>query len=175
MPVATQALALDISKAFDRVWNSYGISGQILCIISSFISNRFIDNRWLQVDLDGKSSQKYPVNAGVPQGSILDPILSLLYINNELPDDVICSIAIYTEDTTRYSQCDQVSGCGQQQEFASEVQSDLQDTIDWGGKWLVDFNAQKTQMVLVNRSNSTGDILRRWVRLSLLNWIGALI
>ena len=103
MPVATQALALDISKAFDRVWNSYGISGQILCIISSFISNRFIDNRWLQVDLDGKSSQKYPVNAGVPQGSILDPILSLLYINNELPDDVICSIAIYTEDTTLYS------------------------------------------------------------------------
>ena len=66
---STPAVALDISKAFDRVWNaglhhklkSYGISGQIFGLISSFLSNR-----WLRVILDDKSSQEYLVNAGVP-------------------------------------------------------------------------------------------------------------
>ena len=108
---ATRAAALDISKAFDRVWHadllqklkSYGISGQIFGLISSFLSNRLL---W--VVLDGKSSQEYPVNAGVPQGSILGPTLFLLYIN-DLPDDVICNIAIYADNTTLYSICDHAS------------------------------------------------------------------
>ena len=52
--------------------------------------------------LDGKSSQEYPVKAGVLQGSILGTTIFLLYIN-DLPDDVICDIAIYADDTTLYS------------------------------------------------------------------------
>ena len=100
----TQTLAFDILKAFDRVWHagllhklmSYGVSGQIFCLISSFLSNKRL---WMV--LYGKSSQEYPVNAGVPQGSILGPTLFLLYINY-FPDDVICNIAIYADDTSLF-------------------------------------------------------------------------
>ena len=88
---------------FLELWKSYGVSGQIFGIISSFVSNR-----QLQVVLDGKSSQEYLVNAGVPQGSILGPTPFLLYIN-DLPDNLICDIAIYADNTTLYSKCDQAS------------------------------------------------------------------
>ena len=73
--------------------------------------------------LDGKSSQKYSVNARFHQGSILGPTPFLLYIN-DLPDDVICDIAIY-DDTTLYSKHDQTSDLWQQLELASELESDL--------------------------------------------------
>ena len=107
--------------------------------------------------LNGKSSQEYPVNGGVPQGSILGSTLFLLYIN-DLPDDVICDIAIYADDTTLYSKCDRASDLWQQLELASELESDLRDTVDWGKKWLVDFNAGKTQLVSFDRSNNNGSI-----------------
>ena len=108
---ATRAVAFDISKAFDWVWHaglfhklkSYGISGQIFGLIFSFYSNRR-----LQVVLDGKSSQEYVVNAEVLQGSILGPTLFLLHIN-DLPDDVICDIAISVDNITLYSEYDQAS------------------------------------------------------------------
>ena len=88
-------MACDISKAFDKVWHTgllhklkcYGISGQIYSLISSF---------------DRKSSQEYPVNTGIPQGSILGPTLFLLH----LPDDVICGIAIFADILLSTLKCD---------------------------------------------------------------------
>ena len=65
----------------------------------------------------------------------------------DLPDDVICNIAIYTDDTTLYSKCNQASDLWQQLELASGLESDLRDTVDWGKRWLVDFNAGKTLLV----------------------------
>ena len=123
----SRAIALAISKAFDRVWHAgllqkftpYEISGQIFDLISSFLSNRL-----RQVVLDGKSSQEYPVNAGVPQGSILGPTLFLLYIN-DFHDDVICDNAIFADYTPLYSKCDQSSDLWQQLQLVSELESDL--------------------------------------------------
>ena len=114
--------------------SSYGISGQIFGLISYFLSNR-----WLRVVLDGKSSQEYPVTAGVRQGSILGPALFLLNIS-DLTDKIICNIAIYADDDTLYSKCDQASNLWQQLELASKLESD----------------AGETQLVSFDQSNNTG-------------------
>ena len=68
-------------------------------------------------------------------GPRLGPTLFLLYING-LPD-VICNIAIYTNDTPLYSKCDQASDLWQELELAFELESDLRDIVDYGRKWLV--------------------------------------
>ena len=102
----------------DRSFKTCGISNQVFGLISSFLSYG-----WLQVVLHGKSSQEHPVNAGVLRGSIFGPALFLLYISG-LPD-VICNIAIYADNTTVYSKCDQACDLWQQLELASELASDL--------------------------------------------------
>ena len=99
---ATWAVALNISKAFARVWRvgllhkleSYIILGQIFGLILSFLSKR-----QLWVVLDGKSLKEYPVNAGFPEGSIPGPTIFLVHINDHL-DNEICNITIYADDTT---------------------------------------------------------------------------
>ena len=124
---ATRAVAPDISNVFNRVWHagplhklgSYGISGQIFGLISSFLSNR-----WLGVVLDGKSSEQYPVN-------------------------VIFDIDIYADDTILNSKCDHPSDLWQQLELTSNLESDLRDTVDWRKKGLVNFNAGKTGFILL--------------------------
>ena len=115
-----------MSKAFEKICharllrrlNTYGISDHI---------QPFLSNRGLRVVQDEKSSQEYPINAGVPQGSILGPTLFVLYINN-LPNDVIDKIAICANGTTLYCKCYQASDLWQQLELASELGHDLQDT-----------------------------------------------
>ena len=123
---------------------------------------------------------------GVPQDSILGLPLFLLYIN-DIPDDVICDIAIYADDTTLCFKYDQAFDLWQQLELASELKSDLGGTVDWGKKWLVDFNGEKTQLVSFGRSNNSGYIdvkmdesvldekssFKMLGLLSLLNWFGA--
>ena len=85
--------------------------------------------------------------------SIPGPTLFLLYIN-DLPGDIIGNFAIYADDTTLCSKCEQDSDLWEQLELASE----LRDTVDWAGKWLFDFNAGKTQLVSFNWSNNIGAI-----------------
>ena len=108
---------------YQGLWNagllhklkSYGISGQIFGLISSFLSNRR-----LRAVLDGKPLKEYPVNARVPKGSILGLTLFLLYIN-DISDGVICDIVIYADDTNLFSKYDLVSGLWRQLELASDT------------------------------------------------------
>ena len=125
---------LDISKAFDRVWHA----GLLPKLSFMEFQAKYLPLFFLFLAIDGfewfwlKSSQEYPVNAGVLQGAILGPTLFLLYIN-DFPNDIICSIAIY-DDTTLYFRCDQASDLWQQLELTSELEAHLRDTVDWGRK-----------------------------------------
>ena len=95
---------------------------------------------------------------------------------------------IYADDITLYSTCDQALDLWQQLDLASQLESERRDTVDWGKKWLVDFNVGKTQLVLPDWSKTLvllmqkcmgmflriNHLLRCWGWLSLLNWVGAL-
>ena len=107
--------------------------------------------------LDGKSLQEYLVKAAFTHGSSLDLTFFPLYINDG-SHDVFCNIAINADDTTCYWQCDQASYLWQQLELASELESDLLDTVDWHRKWLAHFSAGKTQIVSFHWSNNSGVI-----------------
>ena len=87
---------------------------------------------------------------------MLGPTFFFLYIH-DLPD-VICNIAVYADDTTLYSKCDQASDQWHQLEMDPKLEFDLTDTVDWGKKWLFDLNAGKMQLVLFDWSSNTGTI-----------------
>ena len=142
---ATPAVALDISEAFNRVWHagllhagipkSYGISIQKSGLILSFLSSR-----QLQVVLDGKSSQEYLVNAGIPQARFL--VLHFFYytlMTFLMMLSVILSymlmILLSILSVIRHLVCD----LRQELELTSELESDVWNTMDWNRKWLVDF------------------------------------
>ena len=166
--MATRAVALDISKAFDRVWHeehklkSYGILVQIFGLVSSFLSKRL-----LQVVLHVEvfmniSSQCWSFS----RLHFWSGTLPTIYL---WPSWWWClwfsDIAIYADDTTLYSKCDQAFDVWQQLELASELESNQQNTVDWGRKWLVDFSAGKTQLVSFDWSNNTGAIDVKWMGL----------
>ena len=94
-------------------FKTYGIPGPVFTIILSFFSNRLL---W--VILGENSMQQYLVSATVPQRSIFGPTILLLYIN-DLPNVLICDIAIYVNVTSHYSKCDQASDLWQELELAS--------------------------------------------------------
>ena len=96
---------LDISKAFDKVWhegllyklNSIGISGKFYKLMESYLSNRF-----QRVVLNGKTSSWRLILAGVPQGSILGPLLFLIYIN-DMPDSLKSNVKLFPDDISIFT------------------------------------------------------------------------
>ena len=97
----TDLILLDFSKAFDRVnhfnllhkLNQHGVKGNTLSWIKAFLTRRP-----QTVVLEGESSSEIPVNSGVPQGSMLGPLLFLLYIN-DLPENIHSQVRLFADDT----------------------------------------------------------------------------
>ena len=99
------SLYLDISKTFDRVWHDgliyklkqCGVSGQLL-----FLIQYFLKNRKQRTVLNGQSSNWGDISAGVPQGSILGPLLFLVYIN-DLAIGLKCNVKLFADDTSFFT------------------------------------------------------------------------
>ena len=153
-----RVIALDISKAFDQVWHrgllckltGYGISGKLYSTLKSFLLGRK-----MRVVVNGQKSKVFEINAGVPQGSVLGPTLFLLFIN-DLPSDVLRSfINIFADDTTIYGF---TSKGVSHHDLADNLSEDLSNVVQWGKRWLVSFNAQKTKLVYFNRHRNDTDI-----------------
>ena len=137
----------DISKAFDRVWHrgllfklsNIGIKDSLLNWFSSYLSDR--KQRVVHAN---STSNWSSINAGVPQGSILGPLLFLIYIN-DIISNINANIRLFADDTSLYIIVDTP-------ENAAEILNNDLDTIhNWSKTWLVTFNPSKTESMLFSK------------------------
>ena len=126
----TNIILLHFSKAFDKVNHSkllwklhqYGIRGRELAWIRAFLGSRS-----QQVVIDGEESESIPVTSGVPQGSVLGPILFLVYIN-DLPDEVRSWVRLFADGTALYLTMES-------KDDSSALQTDLDILSAWETRW----------------------------------------
>ena len=129
---------LDFSKAFDKVphlrllqkLDHYGIRGDTRRGIAQFLQGR--DQKVL---LNGQHSTSAPVHSGVPQGTVLGPILLLVFIN-DLPDCVQLPVRLFADDCVLYRTIDSPRD-------ATQMQDDLNNLQKWEDKWLMEFHPEK--------------------------------
>ena len=143
---------LDLSKAFDSVpherlllkLNRYGIDGQLYLWFRSFLTNRR-----QRVQIRGSYCEWSPVISGVPQGSILGPIMFLIYVN-DIPNIITSTAKLFADDTKIYRQINKV-------EDSIALQSDLTALDLWADHWQVKFNPSKCEVMRIthNRDKST--------------------
>ena len=137
----------DISKAFDRVWHkglvrkleAAGITGTTLRWFTNYLKDRK-----QRVVIPGAKSNWNYIQAGVPQGSILGPILFLIYIN-DIVSDIQANIRLFADDTSLYvivENPDSAALC---------LNTDLNKIFNWGKVWLVKFNYSKNESMILTR------------------------
>ena len=139
-------LYLDFSKAFDTVpherllakLKSYGITNNIHSWIKSFLSDRK-----QRVRVNNSFSNFSPITSGIPQGSILGPVLFIIFIN-DLPDCVESGCKIFADDTKIYNST----------ENSGVIQDDINALLEWSNTWQLKFNAQKCNVLHIGKTNS---------------------
>ena len=144
------AIYCDFMKAFDKVpherllhkIHQYGITGNVLGWIKSFLTNRT-----QQVCIKNTLSDKAPVTSGIPQGSVLGPLLFVIYIN-DLPNvvDGETFVYLFADDTKVFRDIKSVQD-------SVILQNDINQLKKWSDKWLLKFHPQKcVSMTICNKS-----------------------
>ena len=145
-----RAVFCDISKAFDRVWHAglihkleaAGVAGEALVWFKDYLSDRR-----QRVVLPGASSDWAYIRAGVPQGSILGPLLFLVYIN-DIVEEIGSHIRLFADDTSLFIIVDDPATS------AARLNTDLEKISRWAITWLVTFNPTKSESFLVSRKRN---------------------
>ncbi len=136
-----RAVFLDISKAFDKVWHEgllfklkqNGIDGNLLRFFQCYLSHRH-----QRVALNGQHSEYTLIESGVPQGSVLGPLLFLIYIN-DLEKGLKSNVKFYADDTMLYSIVHDPSTS------AADLNHDLELIRNWAYQWKMEFNPDPTK------------------------------
>lgn len=152
---AIDIVYLDLAKAFDAVphqrlllkLRSYGIAGKLLEWITNFLTGRR-----QRVGVAGEFSAWREVLSGVPQGSVLGPILFICYINS-MPETVSSFLYMYADDTKVFRRVD-VDGA------TTELQKDLDSLVEWSEKWQLRFNADKCKVMHIGGSRNMKAVYR---------------
>ena len=147
-----RSVYLDISKAFDRVWHEgliyklkrCGVSGNLLLLLQSFLSNRK-----QRTVLNGQASTWGNISTGIPQGSILGPSFSLIYIN-DLTQNLKCSVKLFADDTSLFTIVKDPAIA------ARDMNHDLDLITLWASDWRMSFNPdprKQTVELVFSRKN----------------------
>lgn len=144
---STGSVFLDIEKAFDRVWHSglidklrqYNFPDGLIHLIRSYLADRYF-----RVDVDQTTSTQRTIRAGVPQGSLIGPVLFNIYIN-DIPTLDNTNVAIYADDTALSAQS------WQPFMIFSRLQNSLTNIEPWLRAWRVKVNVSKCQALLLSK------------------------
>ena len=146
--IPVDAVYLDFRKAFDTVphkrllskLHGYGVRGQVLGWVDDFLSDRE-----QYVSVNEKCSERVPVTSGVPQGSVLGPILFIYFIN-DLPDVIKCISRIFADDTKAYQNIIDIND-------NLVLQESIDAMVEWGEKWMSYFNNEKCKVLHMGKNN----------------------
>ena len=150
----TALLLIDIEKAFDAVWHNgllkklhqQGIPPDLLRMVASFLKDRTI-----QVKTGTNLSDKVHLLAGTPQGSILSPLLFILYVN-DIPTSPRCQCTQYADDIAIYT------SHRNKNYLRADLQRQIDSLEDWCATWFIKLNPKKTQLVQVNNKRTIVDL-----------------
>ena len=167
------AIFLDISKYFDKIWHVgllhkckilFGITGSLHNWLESYLTDRSI-----KVCVENSTSRPLLINAGCPQGSVLGPLLALIYLN-DLAGKTHNDSLFYADDTSLYTSYSRQSSCTSppqqamhQQDFntaCNSLQNDLDIISEFGTNWHINFSADKTkQMTFTHATTSHSPVM----------------